>query len=116
MIFPAPHARETISSFGYRIARLCCLASLPELTHMLDIDLQALLRGDAASIGQFARHARCDPDRLSRAALDARNTRRLRIGVGQQPRGLFAICSACLSVLSARLAGKGFPANLPWAH
>ena len=79
MIFPAPHPRETIASYGYRIARLSGLASLPELTHLFDLDLRALLMGDRRRIERLAGYAGCDPQALAHGALDARNTRLLQV-------------------------------------
>lgn len=80
MIFPAPHSRETIASYGYRIARLSGLASLPELTHLFDLDLRALLMGDRHSIEHLARYTGCNPQELLHGTMDASNPRRLQLG------------------------------------
>jgi hypothetical protein len=106
MIFPAPHPRETIASYGYRIARLSGLASLPELTHLFDLELRALLMGDRHSIERLARYTGCDPQALVHGALDARNPRRLQLGGGSQQQG--AVRTGSLSVLPGlhRRAGQ----------
>lgn len=80
MIFPAPHPPETIASYGYRIARLSGLASLPELTHLFDLDFRALLMGDSHSIERFARYTGSDPSALAHRALSTRSPQRLQIG------------------------------------
>lgn len=105
MIFPAPHARETIASYGYRIARLSGLSSLLELAYLFDLDLRALLMGDDYSIQRLARYTGCDPAALASGALDASNPRRLKIGTGQHntvkccPHS-FRFCPACLAGLA----------------
>ena len=105
MIFPAPHPRETIASYGYRIARLSGLASLPELTHLFDLELRALLMGDRHSIERLARYTGCDPQVLVHGALDARNTRRLQLGADpgnkvQCAPDRYRFCPVCIAGLA----------------
>lgn len=105
MIFPAPHARETIASYGYRIARLSGMSSLPELTRLFDLDLRALLGGDRYSIERLAGYAGCDPAALAEGALDASNAHRLQIGSSRRStvlccRHSFRFCPGCLTGLS----------------
>lgn len=105
MIFPAPHARETIASYGYRIARLSGLTSLPELVHLFDLDLRALLMGDRHSVENLARYTGCDPQALVRGALDASNPRRLQLGADPRNKvqcapDRYRFCPACLGGLA----------------
>lgn len=117
MIFPAPHARETIASYGYRIARLSGLSSLAALVHLFDLDLRALLMGDRHSVENLARYTGCDPQALVRGALDASNPRRLQLGADPSNKvqcapDRYRFCPACLGGLadgdlrSACLAGR----------
>lgn len=105
MIFPAPHPRETIASYGYRIARLSGLASLPELTHLFDLDLRALLMGDMQSIKRFARYSGCDLQALLHGAMDASNPRRLQLGTDpgnktQCAPDRYRFCPVCIAGLT----------------
>ncbi len=105
MIFPAPHPRETIASYGYRVARLSGLSSLPELTHLFDLDLRALLMGDRHSVERLARYTGCDPQALVHGALDARNTRRLQLGADsgnkvQCAPDRYRFCPVCMAGLA----------------
>ena len=105
MFFPAPHPRETIASYGYRIARLSGLASLPELTHLFDLDLRALLMGDRRSIERVARYTGCDPQTLAHGAMDASNTRRLQLGadIGNKVQcapDRYRFCPVCIAGLA----------------
>lgn len=104
MIFPAPHPRETVASYGYRIARLSGLTSLPELTHLFDLDLRALLMGDRHCIGRLARYTGCDPQALLHGAMDASNPRRLQLGADpankvQCAPDRYRFCPACITGL-----------------
>ena len=106
MIFPAPHPRETISSYGYRIARLSGLASLPELTHLFDLDLRALLMGDRHSIERLAGYTGCDPQALLHGAMDASNPRRLQLGGDPSNKvqcapDRYRFCPVCIAGLAA---------------
>lgn len=105
MIFPAPHPRETIASYGYRIARLSGLASLPELTHLFDLDLRALLMGDSQSIERVARYTGCNPQALLHGAMDASNPRRLQLGTDpgnkvQCAPDRYRFCPVCIAGLT----------------
>lgn len=105
MVFPAPFPRETIASYGYRIARLSGLSSLTDLGHLFDLDIRALLEGDRVSVRALARYAGCDAVQLGQGRLDARNPHRLRIGfdpramVQSNPRS-FRVCPLCLRGLA----------------
>lgn len=105
MVFPAPLPRETIASYGYRIARLSGLSSLTDLGHLFDLDIRALLEGDRISVRALARYAGCDDAQLGQGRLDARNPHRLRIGfdpramVQSNPRS-FRVCPLCLQGLT----------------
>lgn len=105
MVFPAPFPRETIASYGYRIARLSGLSSLTDLGHLFDLDIRALLEGDRVSVRALARYAGCDAAQLGQGRLDARNPHRLRIGfdpramVQSNPRS-FRVCPLCLQGLA----------------
>ncbi|WP_323009607.1 TniQ family protein [Paracoccus sp. (in: a-proteobacteria)] len=105
MIFPAPHTRETVASYGYRIARLSGLSSLPEMVYLFDLDLRALLMGDRHSVERLARYTGCDPSALSNGALDASNPRRLQLGADPRNKVMcakdrFRFCPACLGQLA----------------
>lgn len=105
MIFPAPHTRETIASYGYRIARLSGLVSLPELAHLFDLDLRALLMGDRHSIERLARYTGCDPRALLHGAMDASNPRRLQLGADtgnkvQCAPDRYRFCPVCIAGLA----------------
>lgn len=105
MIFPAPHLREAIASYGYRVARLSGLSSLPELTHLFDLDLRALLMGDRHGVERLARYTGCDPQTLVHGALDARNPRRLQLGADpgnkvQCAPDRYRFCPVCIAGLA----------------
>lgn len=105
MIFPAPHPRETIASYGYRIAQLSGLASLPELTHLFDLDLRALLMGDRRSIERLAGYTGCDSQALPHGAMDASNPRRLQLGADtgnkvQCTPDRYRFCPVCIAGLA----------------
>ncbi|MFD2844385.1 TniQ family protein [Paracoccus cavernae] len=105
MIFPAPHTRETVASYGYRIARLSGLSSLPEMAYLFDLDLRALLMGDRHSVERLARYTGCDPAALGNGALDASNPRRLQLGADPRNKVMcakdrFRFCPACLGNLA----------------
>lgn len=104
MIFPAPHARETIASYGYRIARLSGLSSLPELAYLFDLDLRTLLMGDRHSVENLARYTGCDPQALVHGVLDASNSRRLQLGADPRNKvqcapDRYRFCPACMGEL-----------------
>lgn len=103
MFMPSPHDRETIPSFGYRVARRSGLASLNELTILLDIDRTALCAGEALSAQRFADYARCDPAFF---ALSARTVHGRRLQIGPDPRNRvqhvtwgLRVCPLCLAGL-----------------
>lgn len=107
MIFPAPYPRETIASYGYRIARLSGLGSLPELTHLFDLDLRALLMGDSHNIKRVARYTGSDPSALANGALNTRSPQRLQIGANLDNAAhcdtrRMRVCPACLEGLAER--------------
>jgi len=105
MTFPAPHPRETIASYGYRIAKLSGLSGLPELAHLFDLDLRALLMGDPLSLKRLADYTGCDAQTLAKGALDASNPHRLQLGADRRNRvqccpHSFRFCPACLGGLA----------------
>ena len=105
MIFPTPHPRETIASYGYRIARLSGLSSLPELAHLFDMDLRTLLMGDRHDIERLARYTGCNPQALLHGAMDASNPRRLQLGTDplnkvQCAPDRYRFCPVCIAGLA----------------
>lgn len=105
MVFPTPHPRETIASYGYRISRLSGLGALPELTHLFDLDLAALLKGDHFSLARFAKYTGCDPTALANGALSTWSPQRLQMGANpdnaaQCDTQRMRVCPACLEGLA----------------
>lgn len=105
MVFPTPHSRETIASYGYRIARLSGLGSLPELTYLFDLDLAALQKGDDLSLARFAKYTGCDPTALANGALSTWSPQRLQMGAkpdnaAQCDTQRMRVCPACLEGLA----------------
>lgn len=105
MVFPPPHPRETIASFGYRIARLSGLGSLPELTYLFDLDLAALLKGDDLSLARFAKYTGFDASALANGALNTWSPQRLQMGANpdnaaQCDTQRMRVCPACLEGLA----------------
>lgn len=106
MVFPPPFLRETLPSYGYRIALLSGVHSLRELAHLFDLDLRAFLKGDHHSLEVFANYVGHDPAALAQGSVDATSMHRLQIGPSKQnkvqcSRGSYRFCPKCVAGLEA---------------
>lgn len=104
MVFPPPFLRETLPSYGYRVALLSGVPSLRELAYLFDLDLPAFLKGHHHSLEVFANYVGHNPAVLAQGSVDAASMHRLQIGPSKQNRvqcsaGSFRFCPKCVEGL-----------------
>ncbi|MDH2329003.1 TniQ family protein [Cereibacter sp. SYSU M97828] len=104
MVFPPPFLRETLPSYGYRIAQISGVNSLRELAYLFDLDLPAFLKGDPLSLEGFASYVGHSSRVLAQGSVNAESIHRLQVGPNKQNEvrcstGSYRFCPKCVEGL-----------------